>query len=69
MVTLTDIDVALARAEHLAGRDLTPIEQQEILTCLDNARGMLRELGRDSIAALERMSDSLVALSDITQGR
>ena len=69
MITLQDIDVALDRAEVLASVDLSPEDQQELLTCLSNARGMLHTLGYESTAALERMTDALESLSDITQGR
>ena len=69
MLTLQDIDVALDRAEVLASVELSPEDQQELVTCLSNARGMLRELGRESSETLERIQDTLDRLSDITQGR
>jgi hypothetical protein len=69
MITLQDIDVALARAEQLVRLDRTPEAHEEMLTCLSNARGMLRTLGYESTAALARMTDTLESLSDITQGR
>jgi hypothetical protein len=69
MVSLQDIDTALARAEQLARVDMTRQERQALLTCLRNARGMLCELGHDATAALDRMTDTLERLSDVTQGR
>jgi hypothetical protein len=69
MITLQDIDVALARAEQLVRLDLTEAERDEAQTCLTNARFMLRQLGREAGETLERMSDTLDALRDISQGR
>ena len=69
MITLQDIDVSLARAEQLVRLDITPTEQQEVLTCLSNARGMLRELGREATDTLGRMNNTLDALRDISQAR
>lgn len=69
MITLQDIDVALARVEQLVRLDMTPAAHEEVGTCLSNARGMLRELGREASATLERMGDTLDSLRDISQGR
>jgi hypothetical protein len=69
MVTLQDIDVALARAEQVAHRIATIDADDELFTCLSNARGMLQDLGREASASLERMNDTLESLSDISQGR
>ncbi len=69
MITLQDIDVSLARAEQLVRLDISPTEQQEVLLCLSNARGMLRDLGRDATASLARMNETLESLADIAQGR
>jgi hypothetical protein len=69
MISLQDIDVALDRAEVLASVDISPEAQQELLTCLSNARGMLRELGREASDTLTRMNDTLDSLRDISQAR
>lgn len=69
MITLQDVDVALARAEQLMPQHGRSPQQDEQLVCLSNARGMLRELGRDATATLERMGDTLDSLRDIAQGR
>jgi hypothetical protein len=67
MVTLQDIDNALDRAQILASVDISPDEQQEILTCLHNARQMLIELGHEASTSLARMTDTLDRLGDIAE--
>ncbi len=69
MISLQDIDVSLARAESLVRLDIAPASQQELLTCLSNARGMLRQLGHEASETLERMTDTLERLGDISQAR
>lgn len=67
MVTLDDIDKALARAEELLPAGGWTPEQEEQATCLSNARAMLRDLGLEATAALERMSDTLERLGDVAE--
>ena len=69
MVRLQDIHVALDRAEVLASSYEYSEAQDELMTCLSNARGMLRTLGAEATATLERMTTTVESLSDITAGR
>lgn len=65
MVSLQDIDVALDRAEVLASSYEYSEAQDELMTCLSNARQMIQELGQEATASLNRMTETLGRLGDI----
>ena len=69
MISLQDIDVALARAQMLMPTMGRSPAQDEQLVCLSNARQMLQELGSESSETLDRIQDTLDRLSDITRER
>lgn len=68
MVSLNDIDIALARAEALMPELGRSPAQDEQVICLSNARDMVRVLSEQATASLDSMSDTLERLSDVTKG-